>query len=150
VRWLNYLRVWLPVLLWMTVIFVASTDLGSAENTSRIIGPFLRWINPDITDATIWGFQTVFRKFGHMAGYAVLSMLVWRSLRLSRDGVNRWRWSEVPWVMLASVLYAVSDEFHQSLVATRMGTVWDVLYDATGAILGLLFIYLAGRVGRQW
>lgn len=134
----------------MTVIFVASTDLGSAENTSRIIGPLLRWFNPDITDATIWGFQTVFRKFGHMAGYAVLAMLIWRSLRLSRDGVNRWRWNEVPLVMALTILYAASDEFHQSMVASRMGTVVDVLYDAAGAILGLLVIHLAGRAGKQW
>jgi len=38
----------LPVVIWLAVIFVGSTDLLSAEHTSRIIAPFLRWLNPDI------------------------------------------------------------------------------------------------------
>jgi VanZ family protein len=37
-----------------------------------------------------------------------------------------------------SVLYAASDEWHQTFVPTRVGTPWDVAIDAAGAALGLI------------
>src|SRR5207302_10580778 len=42
----KFLRYWLPVLIWLVMIFVGSTDLMSTEHTSRIIGPILRWLHP--------------------------------------------------------------------------------------------------------
>ena len=49
----SFLRYWLPVLLWASVIFGMSTGAGSARHTSRILRPLLRWLNPDVTDETI-------------------------------------------------------------------------------------------------
>jgi VanZ family protein len=41
-------------------------------------------------------------------------------------------------VLLASALFAASDEFHQSFVKSRTPSVRDVLLDVAGAFLGLL------------
>ncbi len=76
-----FIKYWLPVLLWMVFIFIGSTDLMSAEHTSRFIGPFLRWFAPDITDATIASIQLVVRKCAHLTEYAILSALLLRALR---------------------------------------------------------------------
>ena len=62
-----FIKYWVPVLLWMVFIFIGSTDLMSAEHTSRFIGPVLRWFAPDITDATIASVQLVVRKCAHLA-----------------------------------------------------------------------------------
>src|ERR1043165_4687728 len=78
-----FLKVWLPVLAWMIFIFVGSTDLLSAEHTSRFIGPFLRWFSPDISDATIGSIQLIVRKCGHLTEYAILAALLCRALRQS-------------------------------------------------------------------
>ena len=44
------------------------------------------------------------------------------------------------------VVYAISDEWHQTFVPTRVGTPWDVLIDAAGAALGLALAGLWRRV----
>src|ERR1043165_4635727 len=111
-----FLKVWLPVLAWMIFIFFGSTDLLSAEHTSRFIGPFLRWFAPDISDATIASVQLVVRKCGHLAEYAMLATLLCRAFR------RRLLWA----ALIIACLHAVLDEFHQSFVSTRTGSPWDV------------------------
>ena len=39
---------------------------------------------------------------------------------------------------LFSVIYALSDEFHQSFVLGRDGNIVDVLIDSSGALVGIL------------
>src|ERR1043165_3472724 len=78
-----FLKVWLPVLAWMIFIFFGSTDLLSAEHTSRFIGPFLRWFSPDISDATVASIQLFVRKCGHLSEYAILAALLYRAPRHS-------------------------------------------------------------------
>jgi VanZ family protein len=126
----RFLKYWLPVLAWMTFIFVGSTDLLSAEHTSRFIGPFLRWFAPDISGATVASIQLIVRKFGHLTEYAILAALLCRALRFSSQG-----WFGAFGI---SAIYASLDEFHQSFVSSRTGTPWDVLIDCIGAIIGVV------------
>jgi len=37
----SFLKYWLPVLVWLVVTFIGSTNVMSVENTSRFIVPFL-------------------------------------------------------------------------------------------------------------
>ena len=145
---LNY---WLPVLLWMAVIFAGSSNLGSTQRTSRIIGPLLRWLKPDISDEAIRTVQLAARKGAHMAEYAVLSVLLWRAgRRLMKKDSGPWHGREAALVLGITVLYAVSDEFHQSFVSSRQGQWSDVLIDAVGAMLGLTLLWTWGRWQRRW
>jgi VanZ family protein len=133
-----FLKYWLAVLAWMIFIFVGSTDLLSAEHTSRFIGPFLRWLSPDISDAAIGSVQLFVRKCGHLTEYAILAALLCRALRPSR-----------PWIaFVIAALYAALDEFHQSFVTSRTGSPWDVVIDCLGALLGVLLFRAVSR-GRN-
>ena len=80
-----FLKYWLPVLIWLGFIFLGSTDLMSAEHTSRFIAPFLRWLRPDISAEAIAHVQFFVRKCAHVTEYAVLAMLLWRGLRRGLD-----------------------------------------------------------------
>ena len=77
----SFLKYWLPVLIWLGFIFIGSTDLMSAEHTSRIIAPLLRWLKPDISPEAIAQVQFFVRKAAHVTEYAILAMLLWRGLR---------------------------------------------------------------------
>src|SRR5437870_3163960 len=44
---------WLAVLLWMLIIFSASSDAMSSGHTSRIIGPIVRWLFPNVSDEAV-------------------------------------------------------------------------------------------------
>ena len=77
----RFLKYWLPVLVWLGLIFVGSTDVLSAEQTSRFLVTFLRWLDPQISAATIATIHLSVRKLGHITEYAILAMLLWRGLR---------------------------------------------------------------------
>lgn len=147
----QFAKYFLPVLLWMALIFGGSTHLGASRNTSRIIGPVLRWFNPNVTNETIGKIQFTIRKCGHATEYAILCLLVWRALRHWHSiPTTGWNWKHAGEAVLISALYAASDEFHQSFVATRDASVWDVLLDSAGATAAIFLLWRIGRRFQRW
>ena len=67
----------------------------------------------------------VLRKCAHATEYAILALLLLRA-----TGSFAWAWS-------LAVVYAASDEIHQTFVPGRHGSPVDVAIDAAGAALGL-------------
>jgi VanZ family protein len=144
------IRTWLPVLFWMVVIFVGSTDVLSSQRTSRFIGPVLRWIKPDISNAAIRQVQFYVRKAGHVIQYAILVILLRRALHLASGRLTAaWDGKRAFLAFILATLYAVTDELHQSLVSTRYGSVYDVLIDSAGAALGLGLVWLWLRLQQH-
>jgi VanZ family protein len=147
----SFLKYWLPVLLWMGIIFSASSDRGSFRHSSRIIEPLMRWLFPDLSDAAVHAIVVFVRKCAHLTEYAVLALLVWRALRHeSTPGNAPWRWSKAGFALALVALYAASDEIHQTFVPSREASVWDVLLDTTGAAFGLLCLWGVGRLRKRW
>ncbi|MBO0696575.1 MAG: VanZ family protein [Verrucomicrobia bacterium] len=131
------LKYWLPLLLWLSVIFIGSTDLMSAEHTSRFIVPFLRWLKPDISPQTVASIHVIIRKGAHLSEYAVLALLLLRAaIRMTNPNVPMLVLCAIVWV--ACVFVAVTDELHQTFVQSRGAAATDVLIDSVGALLGLL------------
>lgn len=147
---MRFLKYWLPVLVWMIVIFGASTELGATKNTSRFIGPVLHWLFPNIADESVERVQTVVRKSSHAIEYAILGLLLWRARRKTfSNSSTGWQWRDAGIVVAFCALYAATDEFHQTFVAGRQGSPWDVLLDTSGALVGMILLWLAGR-GLKW
>ena len=102
---------WVPSILIMAVIFKFSSTPG---NKLPNFGSIDAWV----------------KKGGHMLGYALLSLTYWHGLK--------WDKKVVWWAWIFAVLYAVTDEFHQSFVPGRHPSPYDViLFDATGAAIAL-------------
>jgi VanZ family protein len=143
----SFLRYWLPVLVWMAVIFSASADSESVEHTSRFLEPFLRWLKPDISAEAIDTVRTLIRKCAHVTEFAVLAALLWRALR-SRCPAGEWSWKTAGLAFVIAVIYAATDEFHQLFVETRTGSAVDVLIDSFGAALALGALWILRRRRR--
>ena len=133
----SFLKYWLPLLIWLVVIFAGSTSVMSAENTSRYIVPFLIWLKPGISPKTIWIILVLTRKCAHVIEYTILALLLWRALRSVPTLGTR---SVIVFgaVLPGCALFAASDEFHQTFVKSRTPSVRDVFLDVGGALLGLL------------
>jgi VanZ family protein len=99
---------WLPPLLLMGIIFFLSAQ-------------------PSLDSGLGW-VDTVGRKMLHFGEYALLCFL-W--FRLLRTGMPSRRAALVAFVI--SIVYAASDEFHQSLVEGRRGSPIDWAIDVAGA-----------------
>ncbi len=119
----------------MLVIFGWSTDVGSAAHTSSIIEricaslPLLRDLPRSVVEMLDYGV----RKAAHITEYAVLALLAYRAIR--QDG-TRFRDVFVWGPVLLCFLYASTDEYHQTFVASRWPSFGDVLYDTFGGMLG--------------
>ncbi len=75
----------------------------------------------------------VVRKLGHITGYALLTAAWWWALRAVAP-------RPLLWAVGISLLYACSDEFHQTFVRGREGTPRDVAIDAVGMAIAALLI----------
>ena len=84
-------------------------------------------MSSDVEERAWW--DVALRKGIHFGEYALLCALLFRALR----GRLALAWT-------LTVLYAVSDELHQTFVDGRVGTPRDVLIDAAGALVAALLI----------
>lgn len=145
----SFLKYWLPVLIWLGFIFIGSTDVLSAEQTSRFLVPFLRWLKPDISADALLRIHFLTRKLGHIAEYAMLATLLWRALR---GGTKLHARTSVLFLAawFACAIFAATDEFHQSFVPSRTAALGDVFIDICGALVGLaICVRWSRRVNRQ-
>jgi len=108
---------WMAALSWAGIIFYASSlsDLGLSTKTDLV--PIL----------------------AHALEYAVLTVLLIRALGSKKSAVRRTAWIAA----LLALAYAGSDEYHQSFVANRHPSAFDILVDA--AAIGAVAIVTVTR-----
>jgi VanZ family protein len=110
-------RRWAPSLLWTVVIFT-----------------FTSIPDPDVGGLRIAGLD----KAIHASLYAVLAVLSARALRPARRGDRLPRALALLGLLLAMLLLAAFDEWHQQFIPGRSMELLDWLADGIGAIGGLL------------
>jgi VanZ family protein len=135
-------KAWFPAILWLGVIAAESTSTFSAANTSSWLYPvfhFLTGVDP--VRFAVW--NGVLRKLGHFVGYFTLSVLLFRAWRatLTVPGLASWsaRWAGMAWAI--SALVASLDEWHQTFLPSRTGTIHDVILDSAAALVAQLVIW---------
>ena len=137
------LKAWIAAILWLIVIAIESSALLSAHNTSRILYPILHFIfglNRD--QFHYWHFYI--RKGGHVVGYAILSVLLFRAWRATLPAMTNVKWT-ARWAtiaLLGTILVASLDEWHQSFIPSRTGRWQDVVLDASAGLAAQLLIFL--------
>ncbi|HEV2695137.1 MAG TPA: VanZ family protein [Verrucomicrobiae bacterium] len=145
------LRYWLPLLVWMCIIFTASCDPDSARHSSLIFEPWVRWLFPQMSTEHVELLHHLFRKCCHLMEYAVLGLLAWRAIRQPVIGDRRpWRWDEAGLAIVIVFAYAATDEFHQVFVPGRTALVSDVIIDTCGGTVGLIVLWLIGKKLKRW
>jgi len=103
---------WLPPILMMGLIFLMSSF-------SSLPGPKVFW----------WDF--ILKKSAHMMEYGLLFYFWQRALNWHKQEGQKRYWLSFVIVML----YAISDELHQSLTPGRYPRITDVGFDSLGSFL---------------
>jgi len=130
------LKIWLPAMVWMGVIFVMSAMPGDVSGgqsgtlVSIILG-IVSFLFGEYAAAGVHAdlIHLLIRKAAHMTEYAILFFLYHRALRMEnakRPGL---------YALLLCALYASTDEFHQGFVADRGPSIIDVCIDTLGAAI---------------
>jgi VanZ family protein len=127
---------YLPLIAWLAFISFASSGSFSAGNTSRIIGPLILWLFPNTTPETLITVHFITRKLAHFTEYAILGFLSARAFRTSPRPAISGRWFLISATLI--ITYALMDEFHQTFVPTRTGSIYDSFIDIAGGLTALL------------
>ena len=136
-----------PLVAWACFVLFASSSSFSASNTSRVIRPLLLWLFPDISEESLAYVHFLVRKAAHFSEYAVLALLAARAFRTSQRRKLKELWWLASFALVACV--ALADEFHQSFLPTRTGTVYDSLLDMAGGATALACLALWYRRRRE-
>ena len=109
------LKLWLPVLVWAGVIFgFSSLEINRATEFS--------WLD------------FIIKKTAHVVEYAILFWLLFRAWTNKGAEVKQ---SVMIYGLILCFVYALSDEWHQTFVPGREGTLRDVGFDTIGMLLSL-------------
>ena len=131
------MRKWLPAMIWMGCLFILSTEIFSAANTSRFIEPVLRLFFPAASAATIGAMHGMVRKAAHFTNYGILFWLLIRGPMAGR-----------PYAALGfCVFYALLDEGHQIFVPGRTASLYDVAIDSSGALFSRFLNAAVAEIG---
>jgi len=147
-------KAWIALVLWLIVITLESSDFASSQHTSRILYPLLHFLF-GLNHSRFEHWHFFMRKGGHVFGYGLLSILLFRAWRetLPALGNPRWtiRWANI--AVLGTALVASLDEWHQSYIPSRTGSIHDVFLDTCAGIgaqiLVLLWIKGTSRRAHQ-
>lgn len=124
---ISFLKYWLPVLIWASVIFLFSS-------------------HPTRKATEIYWQDFILKKLAHVIEYAIFTILLYRAL--INAGIRR-RDGALAALVLA-ILYGMSDEFHQSFIPGREPTIRDVFFDSLGSSLAIYWlIRILPKSGRK-
>lgn len=139
-----WLSAWLPVAVGIGIIMLESTELMGSNHTSHPLRWLFECLFGPIGDARWEVIHHLIRKCGHFLGYGALGVLWlrawWMTLPRSRF------FSDAVLALLGTALVASWDEWHQSFLPNRSGSVSDVLLDCFGAIAMILVVYVYMRL----
>ena len=108
-------RRWLPLIVWIVMIFALSSIPGFSSDDVKL--------------------PTGFDKLVHFIEYAIFALLYYRGL--SYGGVKV-RWSIVLIVIASGIAVAALDEMYQSYIPRRDSSLYDLVMDSAGVIIGTL------------
>ena len=110
-------KYWGPPVLWAGVIFLFSA-LSQVKTTQ------------------IYWQDFILKKSAHMVEYGILAILLYRSFINTNNSKVR----SLVYSFIMTIIYAATDEIHQTYTPGREPRVRDVLFDTLGASLALYWI----------
>ncbi len=134
----------LPVLAWLLVIKCESTDSLSRANTQRLLFPPFHLVT-GVSYGDFYEWNVVLRKVGHVFLYGILSLLayLWARWEFRRGRPGTWSLRCAVIAVLGTVLVASLDEWHQTMIPSRTGTLTDVMLDTAAGLAAQVLVFLA-------
>jgi VanZ family protein len=145
---------------WMTLIYLKSAEPYQIQNIQPILSDWIplssihNWL-PHLEfyydgDLFSWKepyilIEFIMRKCAHIAEYAVLAVL-WLLLINETTELRKYNFLISPFMV---ILYASSDEWHQSFIAGRTGHPIDVAVDCVGLLVAIIIIIILNRKNRN-
>ena len=145
----------LPAICMMYIIFSFSAQTGSESGTlsyqvsKLLVLAYNKLLFKGYDNATlnelILLIHPLVRKLAHVTEYFLLAASVSLPLYV-------YRLRGIALTLIAGafcIAFACLDEYHQTMIAGRVGSIRDVYIDSVGIILGILAVRIIGYIGRK-
>lgn len=132
-------------LCWMGVIFYFSSQTGTTS--SRFSGRITQWVvdiffpkfstfSQEEQASILKNASFLIRKLAHYSEYAILGFFLFSAVWVFTSN------QKIVFLIsgVVGILYAISDEFHQSFVSGRTPMIKDIFIDSIGLCSMLLFL----------
>jgi VanZ family protein len=126
------------IVLWIGLIFSLSTASFSSAQTEPFITSLYSHVMPWFGALRIETADLLIRKLAHLSEYFIFGIMVSYVLR-KRSGLTTV--NQISLAIPFGIVYAISDEWHQSFVPSRTASTMDVLLDTLGFICGSFCFY---------
>ena len=146
-KWRERIIRYAPLVLWIGLIMFLSSGQASMSNTSRFIRPLLEFLFPNAPEEILNVYHGYIRKIAHVTVSAILAFWAFRAFSGSSIKLLRRFWYVC--AALLVLLVASIDETNQSYLASRTGSVYDVLLDAAGGVLMITLIIFFKSFGKN-
>lgn len=130
------------VIAWMIVIFMLSNSDGvtSSATSGHLTDKIMEILSITVEDVNYESIRSdissIVRKTAHFTEYFILGLLLMNMMFVIGIKSNR-----IILSVIVVLLYAISDELHQGLIAGRYGYVGDVFLDSSAGLIAIYFYY---------
>ncbi|MFF2753757.1 VanZ family protein [Psychrobacillus sp. NPDC058041] len=148
----------IPLLILLIIVFISS---GQTPEQQSLVGTLEKWLPNKPFESFLshfhipyWGIlvsieergyypfvEFLIRKGTHFCYFGMIALAVYAAL-------PRFKYRTLSAAIL-TMLFAIADEFHQSLTSGRTATSQDVMLDTAGAITGLLIWKLIKTIKQR-
>ena len=148
----NIIRLWIAwilVVVIMAVIYNLSAQVADTSNqlstgvTEKVV-KVVETIVPKV-DLDVKEFNHIIRKNAHFFIYCSLGFLLMNAMK--RSEITRYYAILLSFVI--GTVYAITDEFHQSIIPGRGPQLTDVLIDGSGVLFGIILYILIFKWKRH-
>ncbi len=149
----KYLSLFFVITIMITIfLFSAQSAQDSGKLSGKIVDIVIKIVLPHYKDLSYEQQQQikekvtlVVRKTAHFTEFAVLGFFLMIHLLSYKPYIKSFNFklfirASISWII--GTLYAFSDELHQMFVTDRYSSIYDVMIDSSGVLVGIFLLIL--------
>lgn len=137
---INIVRIINMILLLGTFYIIFDFSSQNGEESGNLSGKIAKYIVEQLpiknTEQNLKRTEAVIRKIAHFSIYTLVGFLLMSFISTYHLKENK----KIIISLIVGILYATSDEIHQSFVPNRSCQITDVMLDSMGVLLGILIL----------
>jgi VanZ family protein len=136
--YIYFIKYWIPVIIFLGIIFWMSGARFTFGHTSEFIFPILYSLFPGLSPEDASVILGWIRAFAHIIEYFLLGFLLSRAFPGNYFKISGFKKCII--IIILLTFFALGDELHQSFVPSRNASPLDVGFDLIGGFLSQIII----------
>lgn len=146
---INIVRIIIMILLLGTFYIIFGFSSQNGEESGNLSGKIAKFVVEQLpiqkTEKSLKRTEAVIRKIAHFSIYTLVGFLLMSFVSTYAIKENK----RMIISLIVGILYATSDEIHQSFIPNRSCQLTDVMIDSMGLLLGILILLTILKIHKK-